>query len=194
MPIIHYFVFVGGLLLALLFAGIGTCPLPSKLPPRRIPTEPPSGSVRREAFRRRSCSTRVRVPTCRRSRRRIPSLKNRRSRFAKPWPQCLQHLRPRSRKSRPLASPRGPVRVRSARPSFREEHPSDGLPSTGTTHLPADGGERNSRSVPPQNGRASEARPSLCSWTDLTSDMTMPPDRIRPNRRRQAHGAVVAIP
>ncbi|MGF6431295.1 hypothetical protein ABIE91_006515 [Bradyrhizobium elkanii] len=67
MPIIRYFVFVGGLLFTLLFAADRYCRPQPSAKARPIPIGEPSGSGRREVFRRRSSSTRVRAPTPRRS-------------------------------------------------------------------------------------------------------------------------------
>ena len=65
MPIIRYFVFVGGLLLALLFAADRYLPVPWRQLPRRIPTGRSFGSPQHDAFLRRLFSTRVRPLICR---------------------------------------------------------------------------------------------------------------------------------
>ena len=89
MPIIRYFVFVGGLLLALLFAADRYLPAPIE---RAGPSDPDRTIIRIASARSlpgRSCSTRFSAPISRRLRRLIRSLKNLGSKCEKQWPACL---------------------------------------------------------------------------------------------------------
>jgi len=140
MPIIRYFVSAGGLLLAPLFAA--DLYLPASVDRAGLPDQ--DRTIIRIASARTlpekivfDTRPRADLPTIAQA----DPLPRRASKRAKSWLRCLQHLSPRSKKTRLRAPPQRRARIRSARQSYREGHPTGVSPSSGPAHLEADGGD-----------------------------------------------------
>jgi hypothetical protein len=133
MPIIRYFVFVGGLLLALLFVADWYLPAPVEHagaadPDRTIIRIKSARSLPEKiVFDTRPRTDLPAVAT----RRRFP--RNRDILRARHWPQFLQHRLLSPRKSCRRADARKCVRRRTGRQNQQDGRPNDDWPSTTTT-------------------------------------------------------------